>query len=311
MGRDERGENPGVSPTDTTHIATPDAERSPSRSADLAELDAELRRVTEERDALQRLAAAHAAAVEDLGSLREGFIATASHELKSPLTSIAAYAQILILNVRNPAPDVERVLEGLSVIHAQAVAMARLLDDLLDVSRMQDGVLELRTAPCDLRTCLDTVLASLSPPERDRADVVLADTPLTGYWESGRVEQVLANLIGNALKYSPVGERVSVVAEQCSEEIAVAVQDRGMGIPSTELPRLFDRFYRAPQAHVSAVPGAGLGLSISLGIVVAHGGRLWAESAGEGRGATFRFTLPNGPGPSPVAPSARDVPAQP
>lgn len=310
MGTDERGEDPDVSPAGNTDIATPDAERSPSRSADLAELGAELGRVTAERDALRRLAEARGAALEDLGGWREGFIATASHELKSPLTSIAAYAQILILTVNSPAPDVKRVLEGLSVIHGQAVAMARLLDDLLDVSRMQDGALELRTAPCDLWTCVATVLARLSPPERDRVDVALADAPLTGGWEKGRVEQVLANLIGNALKYSPAGERVGVVAERRPDEIAVSVHDRGMGIASTELPRLFDRFYRTPQAHASAVPGAGLGLYICRGIVAAHGGRLWAESAGEGRGATFRFTLPTGPVASTVSPSAHDVSGQ-
>jgi signal transduction histidine kinase len=139
------------------------------------------------------------------------------------------------------------------------------------------------------------VLARLNPEERARVDVALPDAPLAGEWEQQRVEQVLANLVGNALKYSPESERVSVTVERRAREIQVAVGDRGMGIPPEELPRLFGRFYRTPQALASGLSGTGLGLYISRGIVVAHGGRIWAESPGEGRGATFRFTLPVAP----------------
>ena len=270
-------------------------------AATLAESNAELSRVAEAQDAQLRLAAERAAAHEELDRLKDEFITTAGHDLKSPLTVIWGYTQLLLRRLRGPAPDLGQAAEVVTAIDAQAHAMARLLDDLFDASRIQAGRLELQTAPCELGECLAAVLARLGEAERERIDVALPDAALAGEWERAAVEQVLANLIGNALKYSPAGERVRVaVARRAggpgeTGDIEVAVGDRGMGIPRAELPRLFDRFYRTPQAHASGLTGTGLGLHICWGIVEAHGGRIWADSAGEGRGATFRFTLPDRP----------------
>jgi two-component system, OmpR family, phosphate regulon sensor histidine kinase PhoR len=136
------------------------------------------------------------------------------------------------------------------------------------------------------------VLARLNPEERARVDLALPDAAVAGEWEQTRIEQVLANLVGNALKYSPESERVTVAVERRAREIEVAVSDRGMGIPPQELPRLFERFHRTPQALASGLSGTGLGLYISRGVIAAHGCRLWAESPGERQGATFRVTLP-------------------
>jgi signal transduction histidine kinase len=269
-----------------------------AHAATLAESNAELSRVAEAQDAQLRLAAERAAALEELDRLKDEFISTAGHDLKGPLTVIWGYTQLLLRRLRGPAPDLGQAAKVVTAIDAQAHAMARLLDDLFDASCIQAGRLELRTAPCELGECLATVLARLGEAERERVDVALPDAPLAGEWERARVEQVLANLIGNALKYSPAGARVRVAVERDSGEpgeIEVAVRDRGMGIPPAELPRLFDRFYRTPQAHASGLTGTGLGLHICWGIVEAHGGRIWADSAGEGRGATFRFTLPDRP----------------
>jgi PAS domain S-box-containing protein len=238
-------------------------------------------------------AEARVGVLEDLNRLKEEFIATASHDLKGPLTSIRGYTQLLLRHTRGAAPDLERVVNGLAVIEAQTGAMTRLLDRLLDASRIQAGVLDVRTQPCELGECLDAVLARLSPPERERVDVALPDAPLAGEWDQTRIEQVLANLIGNALKYSPGTERVRVAVERRAREVEVAVTDRGMGIPPEELPRLFERFHRTPQALASGLPGTGLGLYICWGVVVAHGGRIWAESPGVGHGTAFRFTLPS------------------
>ena len=265
------------------------------QDAGLTELSAELRRMAEERDALRRLADERAAALEALDRLEEEFIAVASHDLRGPLTAIIGYAQFLNRYVGGSAPDLGQVADGLVQIHIRATAMARMLDDLLDVSRIQAGAFEPRTAPCDLGACLVTVLDRLSVDEHERIDVTPADAPLAGQWEQTRIEQVLANLVDNALKYSPAGGQVSLVVVRDLAEIEVAVSDRGMGIPAAELPRLFERFYRTPQAHASGLAGTGLGLYICRGIIAAHGGRLWAESPGEGRGATFRFTLPAPP----------------
>jgi signal transduction histidine kinase len=233
--------------------------------------------------------------MEELDRLKEEFISTASHDLKGPLTSIRGHAQLVLRRVRDPDPDHERIAHGLAVIDAQAVALTRLLDDLLDASRIQSGALELRMAPCDLGLCLETILARLNPGERARVDVTLPDAPLAGEWEQTRIEQVLANLVGNALKYSPESERVTVTVERRALAIELIIGDQGIGIPPEELPRLFERFHRTPQALASGLPGTGLGLYISRGIVTGHRGRIWADSAGAGRGAAFHVTLPAPP----------------
>jgi signal transduction histidine kinase len=294
-----------LKPTDASELKASIA-RALHWRARVAERDAERTRLDAERDALRRTSDERVGALEELNRLTEEFIAAASHDLKSPLTSIRGYAQLLRRRIRAPAPDLAQIAHGLDVVDAQAQAMTRLLDDLLDVSRIQAGAFDLRTAPCDLGGCLEAVLARLGPGERERVEVALADAPLAGEWDRQRVEQVLANLLGNALKYSPPGERVRVVVERHAREVEVAVEDRGMGVPPRELPRLFERFHRTPQALASGLTGTGLGLYIARGIVEAHGGRIWAESPGEGRGATFRCTLPTGP-----APAAPGAPARP
>jgi PAS domain S-box-containing protein len=230
-----------------------------------------------------------------LERVQQEFIATASHDLKTPLTGIIGYAQFVIRGLQAPAPDLRKVEQGTAMIVAQAWAMTDLINDLLDASRVELDALQLRTAPHDLGICLATILARLTPDERARIELVLPDGPLAGDWDGPRVEQVLANLVGNALKYSPADTPVQLHIERRERVIAVAVSDQGLGIPADELPRLFQRFYRTSAARTSGLSGTGLGLYISAGIVATHGGRLWAESAGEGRGSTFRFTLPVSP----------------
>jgi two-component system CheB/CheR fusion protein len=234
-------------------------------------------------------------AADALERAAEEFVATASHDLKAPLTAIIGYAQLLLRRVRVPEPDLGVIARGLAQIDEQARAMDLLLDELLDVSRIQTGAFDLLRAPCEIGECLATVLARLSPEERARVDVAPAAEPLAGHWDRRRLEQVLANLLDNALKYSPAASRVRVAAGRGPEGVEVAVADAGMGIRRDLLPRLFGRFYRTPGAHASGLPGTGLGLHICRGIVAAHGGRIWAESPGEGQGATFRFTLPSTP----------------
>lgn len=261
------------------------------------DLVTELTHLKDERDTLQRLAEAHAAELETLSRVKEEFIATASHDLKAPLTSILGYSQHVTRLLSATAPDLAKVMRGMTIIQDQARAMTLLLDDLLDASRIQIGAFGLRVAPCEISTCLDTVLTQLAPGARERIDVTLASPPLAGIWDQQRIEQVLANLVSNALKYSPDTKPISIVVKRGASSIEVSVSDLGVGIPARELPRLFERFYRTPGAYASGLPGSGLGLYICHGIITSHGGRLWAESAGEGQGATFRFTLPDQPSP--------------
>jgi len=224
--------------------------------------------------------------------LRDEFMAAASHDLKNAVTLIKGFSEVLLRRVRESVPDLQGLTEGLEIIDRQAEAIRLLADQLLDSSRIEAGSLDLQIDECDLRDCIAAVLGVLSPEERERVVLELPDAWLTGKWDRTRLEQVLLNLVGNALKFSPESEPVSVKVERRTQEIEVAVTDRGMGVPPEELPRLFQRFYRTAEARSSGVQGTGLGLYICSGIIVAHGGRLWVESAGEGQGATFRFTLP-------------------
>ncbi len=232
------------------------------------------------------------AELEELDRLKDEFITIASHDLKSPLTSITGYAQMLRRLMGMPTLDTGAVLDGLGVIVNQVAAMTRLLDDLLNASLIQARALELDITSCDLLECLDTILRRLNPEERGRVGLEVPDMPLVGDWDQRRIEDALGNLLRNALKYSPENERVTVVLEQRPGEVEVAVIDRGMGIAPEELSQIFQRFHRTWQGRASGLPGIGLGLYICHGIITRHGGRIWAESPGEGKGATFRFILP-------------------
>ena len=232
------------------------------------------------------------AELEELDRLKDEFITIASHDLKSPLTSITGYAQMLRRLMGMPTLDTGAVLDGLGVIVNQVAAMTRLLDDLLNASLIQARALELDITSCDLLECLDTILRRLNPEERGRVGLEVPDMPLVGDWDQRRIEDALGNLLRNALKYSPENERVTVVLEQRPGEVEVAVIDRGMGIAPEELSQIFQRFHRTRQGRASGLPGIGLGLYICHGIITRHGGRIWAESPGEGKGATFRFILP-------------------
>lgn len=261
-----------------------------SHQGDLA---LELQRVREERDALRRVCEERVSVPRESDRLTDELIDMVGHDLKGPLTAITTYAQFLARLLAAPSPDLGQIGDGLAVIRAQATSMAQLLDEVLDASRIRAGVFELRMESCDLGACLDTVLLRLQPEDRDRVDVVLAEAPLVGEWARPQLEQVLTNVIGNALKYSPTNERVSVMVRRSLGAIEVSVSDRGIGIPVVEQTRIFERFYRTPEAHATGLAGSGLGLYISQGIIAAHGGRLWAESPEAGRGTIVRFTLPS------------------
>lgn len=173
--------------------------------------------------------------------------------------------------------------------------MTLLIDDLLDASRIQTGAFDLRLAPCDMNECVAAAVQRLGPEATARVTVVPSSIPAKGYWDRQRLEQVLTNLLDNALKYSPGGEPVSLVVETGVEEVVVSVRDRGVGVPLDELPRLFERFYRTEPASETGIPGTGLGLFICERIISAHGGHLWVESPGVGLGSTFQFTAPLSP----------------
>lgn len=213
-------------------------------------------------------------------------IATVSHELRSPLTSIKGFTSLLLS--RWDAIADERKLEMLEQVRHDADRVTRMLTELLDISRLESGQLQLRPRPLDLARLAQDVVAKVALFEAQlEATVEFPEAFPEVEADSDKVEQVLTNLVENACKYaSPTGLRIEVkLGEGC---LVVAVTDRGEGISPADLPQVFRKFFRR---DLSKPTGTGLGLWISRGLVEAHGGRLTASST-EGVGTTFTFTLP-------------------
>jgi signal transduction histidine kinase len=219
---------------------------------------------------------------------KDEMFSIASHDLKTPATVIKAQAQWLRRRVRQGEHgDVE---EGLTMISDQADRLAKLLNLLLDLSRIEAGRLGLELAPTDLRGILMSMARALQSTTDAHFIEVSAPQGVIGHWDQRRIEEVVQNLLNNAVKYSPMGGRIEVRLTASDTDATVTVRDSGIGIPPGEVGKVFDRFFRG-QDH-RRLEGAGLGLYICQAIVSAHGGRIWAQSEGAGTGSTFGFTLP-------------------
>jgi two-component system phosphate regulon sensor histidine kinase PhoR len=221
--------------------------------------------------------------------MRSAFVATVSHELRSPLTAIAGYTDTLL----HTGPwDAETEREFLEIVARSAAKLAGLVDNLLDAAKVEAGVLRLEREPVRVERIAEQVIAqrrALVPDHTLRVDVepglpLAAADPL-------RVEQILANLVDNAIKYSPNGGPIAVRLIHDDGDLTVGVSDRGVGVTAEQAERLFERFYRVDSTLHRATRGVGLGLFICRSLVEAHGGRIWVESR-PGQGSTFWFTLP-------------------
>ena len=186
----------------------------------------------------------------------------------------------------------ERDHRALGVIAKQARRLTQMIDDLLDVSRLESGQLTIVREPLDLCTVARRVVEQLQPTLAQHT-ITLHTTEATALvaGDVARLEQVLQNLLGNALKYSPQGGPIIVQVEQGDTDVQLTVIDRGIGIPAEALPNLFHRFYRAGNVHAQHIRGSGIGLYVVNEIVKLHGGRVEAQSA-EGQGSTFTISLP-------------------
>lgn len=225
-------------------------------------------------------------------AIRRRLIGDVSHELRTPLTAIKGSMEGLMDGVL-PANQ-----ETYQQIHAEADRLNRLVDDLQELSRVEARAYELDIRPLDISSLLRTVTKRLSPQfESKRISLelnVASDLPPV-FADEDRTIQVLTNLTGNALQYTPEGGRIKIGAHQMDREVQIAIHDTGIGIPAEHLSNIFDRFYRVDASRSRsrrAGGGSGIGLTIAHALVEAQGGRIWAESAGEGQGSTFRFTLP-------------------
>jgi signal transduction histidine kinase/Ca2+/Na+ antiporter len=235
--------------------------------------------------------AARVHAREEATRLKEDFLSAAAHDLKTPLTTLIARAQLLERRAaRDPAAPADR--ESLRLLVIEGQRLKRLVLDLLDAARVEQGKLVGPREAVDLVTVAQEVCARLGTARHPC--IVTADGSVVGWYDRQRIEQLLDNLIENAIKYSPAGGLVQVSVRQDVAGVHILVGDYGIGIPTSELPRLFERFHRGTNVDDRRFPGMGLGLFICKGIVEQHGGQIVVTSQ-LGVGSTFHITLPLAP----------------
>lgn len=242
-----------------------------------------LRDVSERREAEAKL--------KEAGRLREQFVAMVSHELRSPLHAINAAFQIIDSLAAQP----EQRERSQAVVRRQMGRMVRLVDDLLDISRMLNGKLNLERAPLDLAAVVRCAADASAPAFHERGIRLLVDgteRPMPLFGDEGRLEQVITNLLQNALRATPTGRRVTVSLAEAGALGIITVRDEGHGIAPEDLDKIFGLFTQAAQGLARSEGGLGLGLTIARHIVAAHGGTLLAQSDGVGRGACFTVTVP-------------------
>ncbi len=231
--------------------------------------------------------------VRRLEQVRRDFIANVSHELKTPLATILGFAETLLTGALEDQTHNRRFV---TVIRDQAASMARMTEELLDLSQIEAGQLTLELEPLALPELLTHCLQAMEPAIKQKRLTPSLDVPTSlpsVRADRMRLRQVVGILLDNAVKYTPEGGRVTLRAFASEDEktVTVQVEDTGIGILSTDLPRVFERFYRVDRSRARETGGYGLGLAIARHIVENHGGRIWAESQA-GRGSTFSFTLP-------------------
>jgi len=228
--------------------------------------------------------------MKQLDQMKDEFVSIAAHELRTPLTAIKGYAELLDRRLRTQGGR-ESDLRSLGVIRKQTARLAGLVNEMLEVSRIEVGHLQLNSEPFDLPSLVGDVVNSMRVSSEAHHLSLTAEPGIAVKGDTARIEQVLLNLIANAITYAPEGGDVDIRVWRDADTALVSVRDRGVGIAPDDLPHLFDRFYRAPQAGVMRSGGMGLGLYICREIVVRHGGTIGVESA-EGVGSTFTFSLP-------------------
>lgn len=226
---------------------------------------------------------------------RDQFLSVAAHELRTPITAMNGFSELLRRELAQAEPESSRVGRYVSRLAEAVARLSALVDDMLDVSRIRLGQLPLRRQPLDLVEFVHRIGSSYEEQLRGSQHTFscrLPSEPISLAADEDRLEQVLNNLLDNAVKYSPGGGTIVLSLAESDNGALISVQDEGIGLPPEALESIFEPFGRAPNAARSNLPGLGLGLFISRTIVERHGGRLWAESAGESHGTTFYVWLP-------------------
>jgi histidine kinase len=230
-----------------------------------------------------------AAKLDQTETMRRQLIGDVAHELRTPLTVIKGTMEGLMDGIL-PAEG-----ETYQQVHQEADRLQRLVADLQELSRVESGTVPLNLRLVDVDGLVKTVTDRLGRLLEDKGVHLSTDLPdhlpaLMG--DEDRLIQVLVNVVGNALKYTPAGGRVDISARQQGRMLILTVKDTGIGISAEQLPHLFTRFYRVDTSRARASGGSGIGLTIAKSIVEAHGGKIWVESEGEGKGSTFFISMP-------------------
>jgi signal transduction histidine kinase len=266
------------------------------KPSDVDELRATIGRALERRRLRQRLVE-----LEQLDKLKTQFLSMASHELRTPLTAVSGFMQIARRRMSRmagandiPTPwrdEAQKSDETLEMANRQAKKLARLIDELLDVSRLQQGRVEMRLAEIDLADVIREVAERMRLLSKGHEIEAKIEGAALIVADRDRIEQVFENLVGNAIKYSPESGRIDVSLRVNGSNAIVSVRDQGIGVAPGEVEKIFGLFYRSPDPRADHVGGLGLGLYISREIVARHHGKLWAERNADA-GTTFHVTLP-------------------
>jgi len=227
--------------------------------------------------------------IRRLETVRRDFISNISHELRTPLASLQALVDTLRDGALDDPPAARHFLDS---IETEVEALTQMVQELLELSRIESGQAPMRLIPTSVADVVFPPVERLRPQaERAGLSITIDLSPNlpTVLADAERAQQVITNLVHNAIKFTPSGGQVTLSAQPVGEEMILSVRDTGVGIPADDLPRIFERFYKADRARSGG--GTGLGLAIAKHIVQAHGGRIWAESV-EGKGSTFYVALP-------------------
>ena len=271
--------------------------RVEERTGELRETNSRLQREIAEKTLAQQQAAEHLASeqearrmVEAANRSKDEFLAILSHELRTPLNAILGWSEIL----RSGEPERAEIIEGMEVIERNARAQARLVEDVLEISRIICGKIRLRLEAVSLPAVIDAALTSARPAAAARNITLRREVgamPVATEGDADRIQQIVWNLLSNAIKFTPEGGEVTIRGLQSGEQSVIEIADNGIGIKADFLPFVFDRFRQSDGSITRAHGGLGLGLSITRHLVEMHGGHTTVHSDGEGLGATFTVFL--------------------
>lgn len=229
--------------------------------------------------------------LRNLEKLKQEFVANVSHELRTPVTNIKGYAETIL---EGAIDDKENLIDFINIISKESGRLATLIDDLLTLSSIESGKQNLDIVKCDIKPIIYECISVLNNfiKKKNHSVEVLVDENVTKISiDQKRIEQVLFNLLDNAIKYSSENGKIIISVSNQNDFVQIDVKDNGIGIPSEDIPRLFERFYRVDKARSRNMGGTGLGLSIVKHIVISHGGKVWLKSV-PNQGSVFSFSIP-------------------